>query len=62
MKRSWRKLNQRDPRFHIFADKVAVKGEIEKLIGKKHLIETLLVVDDRAGFKNLHRAISGVSA
>jgi hypothetical protein len=43
---AWRKLNQRDPRFRIFADKVAVKGEIEKLIGKRHLIETLLVVDD----------------
>ncbi len=40
---AWRKLYQRDPLFPIFADKVAVKAEIAKLIGAQHVIETLWV-------------------
>ncbi len=38
---AWRKLYQHDPRFPIFADKIAVKAEIAKLIGVHHIIETL---------------------
>ncbi len=40
---AWRKLYQRDPLFTIFSDKLAVKGEIAKLIGAQHIIETLWV-------------------
>jgi hypothetical protein len=40
---AWRKLYQHDPRFAIFADKIAVKAEIAKLIGEQHIIETLWV-------------------
>ncbi len=38
---AWRKLFQRDPRFTTFADKIAVKDEVAKLVGKEHVIETL---------------------
>src|SRR5690348_1451330 len=38
---AWRKLYQRDPRFAVFADKIAVKAEISALIGQQHIIETL---------------------
>ncbi|MCL2468833.1 MAG: glycosyl transferase [Alphaproteobacteria bacterium] len=38
---NWRKLYQRDPRFSVFADKLAVKDEIAKLIGPQHVIPTL---------------------
>ena len=40
---AWRKLYQRNPQFPIFADKIAVKAEIAKLIGEQHIIETLWV-------------------
>jgi hypothetical protein len=40
---AWRKLYQHNPQFPIFADKVAVKAEIAKLIGEQHIIETLWV-------------------
>jgi hypothetical protein len=42
---AWRKLYQHDPRFPIFADKIAVKAEIAKLIGGQHVVETLWVGD-----------------
>lgn len=38
---NWRKLHQRDPRFTLFSDKVAVKAEIARLIGPEHVIPTL---------------------
>jgi len=38
---AWRKLYQHDPRFCVFSDKVAVKAEIAKLIGRQYLIKTL---------------------
>ncbi len=37
----WRKLYQRNPLFTVFSDKIAVKAEIAKLIGARHVIETL---------------------
>ncbi len=37
----WRKIHQRDPRFTVFADKIAVKDEISRLIGQEHIIPTL---------------------
>ena len=40
---NWRKLHQRDPRFALFADKVAVKDEIAKLAGPEYVIPTLWV-------------------
>ena len=40
---AWRKLNQHNPQFRIFADKIAVKAEIAKLIGEQHIVETLWV-------------------
>ena len=40
---AWRKLYQHNPQFPIFADKIAVKAEIAKLIGAQHVIETLWV-------------------
>jgi hypothetical protein len=40
---AWRKLYQRNPEFPIFSDKIAVKAEIAKLIGRQHIIETLWV-------------------
>ncbi len=40
---AWRKLYQHDPRFPIFADKIAVKAEVAKLIGEEYIIETLWV-------------------
>jgi hypothetical protein len=43
---AWRKLFQRDPRFTVFADKLAVKTEIAKLIGPRHVVETLWVGDE----------------
>jgi TupA-like ATPgrasp len=42
---AWRKLYQRNPKFRIFSDKVAVKAEVAKLIGEQHIIETLWVGD-----------------
>ena len=36
-----RKLHQRNPKFRIFSDKIAVKAEIARLIGEQHIIETL---------------------
>lgn len=38
---NWRKLYQRDPRFTVFVDKVAVKDEVARLIGRDHVIPTL---------------------
>lgn len=38
---AWRKLYQHDPRFVLFADKIAVKDEIAKLVGPEHVIPTL---------------------
>lgn len=38
---AWRKLYQHDPRFTVFADKVAVKDEIAKQIGQEYIIPTL---------------------
>ncbi len=38
---NWRKLYQRDPLIITYADKLAVKDEIEKLIGEQHIIPTL---------------------
>jgi len=38
---TWRKLYQHDPRFATFCDKIAVKDEIAKVIGRQHVIETL---------------------
>lgn len=38
---NWRKLYQRDPRFTVYADKVAVKKEVAALIGADHVIPTL---------------------
>ena len=38
---AWRKLYQRNPLFPVFSDKVAVKAEIAKLVGERHIIETL---------------------
>lgn len=43
---NWRKLYQRDPRIVIFADKLAVKDEITKLIGEQYIIPTLWSGDD----------------
>lgn len=43
---NWRKLYQRDPRFTVFADKVAGKDEVAKLIGDEHVIPTLWVGAD----------------
>jgi len=43
---AWRKLYQHNPQFPIFADKVAVKAEIARLIGEQHIIETLWVGDN----------------
>jgi hypothetical protein len=40
---AWRKLYQHNPQFPIFADKIAVKAEIAKLIGEQYIIETLWV-------------------
>jgi len=40
---AWRKLYQHNPKFPIFADKIAAKAEIAKLIGAQHIIETLWV-------------------
>jgi len=40
---AWRKLYQHNPQFPIFADKIAVKAEIAKLIGAQHITETLWV-------------------
>ncbi len=38
---NWRKLYQHDPRIVVFADKLAVKDEITRLIGERHVIPTL---------------------
>jgi hypothetical protein len=38
---AWRKLYQRDRRFTVFADKYAVKHEIERLVGRRYVIPTL---------------------
>jgi hypothetical protein len=42
-KLAWRKLYQHNPQFPIFTDKIAVKREVAKLIGERHIIETLWV-------------------
>jgi hypothetical protein len=42
-KLAWRKLYQHNPQFPIFSDKIAAKAEIAKLIGERHIIETLWV-------------------
>jgi len=39
----WRKLNQHDPRFITFSDKIAAKAEVAKLVGAEHVIENLWV-------------------
>lgn len=38
---AWRKLFQHNPLFPVFADKVRVKAEITRLIGKEHVIPLL---------------------
>ena len=38
---AWRKLYQRSPQFPLFSDKIAVKAEIARLIGERHIVETL---------------------
>lgn len=38
---AWRKLNQRDHLFTLYADKIAVKPEVAALIGQQYIIETL---------------------
>ncbi len=43
---AWRKLYQKNPLFPIFADKIAVKAEIAKIIGHQHIIETLWIGDN----------------
>lgn len=43
---AWRKLYQRNPLFTVFCDKIAVKAEVERIIGKQHVIETLWVGKD----------------
>lgn len=40
-KLAWRKLKQRDGRFTLYADKISVKDEIEKIVGVEHIIPTL---------------------
>ena len=42
---AWRKLYQRDPRFRVFSDKIAVKAEVAGLIGEQHIIPTLWTGD-----------------
>jgi len=42
---AWRKLNQHDPRFRVFSDKIAVKAEVAGLIGEQHIIPTLWTGD-----------------
>lgn len=42
-KTNWRKLHQRDPRFTLYSDKVAVKDEIARLVGREHVVPTLWV-------------------
>jgi hypothetical protein len=37
----WRKLNQRDPLFTTFSDKIAAKAEVARLVGAEHVIENL---------------------
>ena len=44
----WRKLHQHDARFPVFADKVAVKAEVERLIGSRYITPTLWVGTDPA--------------
>jgi hypothetical protein len=38
---AWRKLYQRDARFTVFADKYAVKHEVERLVGRRYVTPTL---------------------
>ncbi len=38
---NWRKLYQRDPRLSVFADKIAVKREIARLVGEQYVVPTL---------------------
>ncbi|MDD3288759.1 MAG: ATP-grasp fold amidoligase family protein [Alphaproteobacteria bacterium] len=38
---NWRKIYQRDPRFPVFADKIAVKDEIARIAGEQYVIPTL---------------------
>jgi TupA-like ATPgrasp len=45
---AWRKLYQRDSRFSVFADKIAVKEQVGRLLGGSHIIETLWIGDDPA--------------
>ena len=40
---AWRKLYQRNPQFALFADKIAVKKEVAKLVGEQHIINTLWI-------------------
>ena len=43
---AWRKLYQHNPQFPIFSDKVRAKAEIAKLIGERHIVESLWVGDN----------------
>jgi len=43
---AWRKLYQRNPQFRVFCDKIAVKAEIARLIGRQYVIETLWTGDN----------------
>lgn len=40
-KLAWRKLNQVDPNFTVFADKIAVKSKVSDLLGEEFVIKTL---------------------
>jgi len=44
----WRKLYQRDPRFVVFVDKIAVKPQIAKLIGAQYVTPNLWTGHDPA--------------
>ena len=43
---TWRKLHQMNERFKVFADKIAVKAEIARIIGDDYVIKTLWVGDN----------------
>src|SRR3569833_1502127 len=45
---TWRKLYQKDCRFPLFTDKIAVKEEIARLLGSQYVVPTLWVGDDPA--------------
>ena len=40
---NWRKLNQRDPRFRLYSDKVVAKEQVTAQVGPQHVVPTLWV-------------------